>query len=165
MSGPGQSREKIVYCAGRSTDQQQPVMMAVDSQGGLIISGQQSDGFLNHSFILMSWPAAATQPTATKAATSDGHRHIITQISANISAIGAAQVQMSLVVRDGASGVGTILWQHDFGPVLSGDSKSIEVSGLNIIGTLDTDLTIEFTAAPTGTSKAGFSATGYDFPS
>ena len=107
---------------------------------------------------LNSAPVAATQATATKAAAA-GKQNVLTSINASINAT-AAQPQVTVVVRDGATGVGAILWQERLSAVIGTDSR-VSLSGLQIVGTTGNAMTVEFTAAPAATNFETVSATGY----
>jgi hypothetical protein len=109
---------------------------------------------------LTSAPAAATAPSATRAAVA-GVRHILRSIQASVNATAAQGTPIVFVVRDGATGVGTILWQDRI-IVPIGFTDDISVSGLNIAGTTGNAMTVEATAAPAATNFATVSATGYD---
>lgn len=108
---------------------------------------------------LTSSPAVSVVATATRAATA-GIRHILKSINASIGAT-VAQVPVSIVVRDGLTGAGAILYQDRLmAPV--GFSDRISLSDLNIAGTTGNAMTVEFTAAPTATNFETLSASGYD---
>lgn len=109
---------------------------------------------------LTNAPVAATIATATRAA-SAGVRHILKSIQASVQAVAAQAAPLLVVVRDGATGVGTILWQDRLmAPI--GFNDDISVSGINIVGTAGNAMTVEFTTAPAATNFATISATGYD---
>jgi hypothetical protein len=110
---------------------------------------------------LTNSPVAATQATATRAAGAAGVRHVLKSIQASINAVAAQAAPVSIVVRDGASGSGTILWQDRLmAPI--GFSDRITLDGLNIVGSAATAMTVEFTAAPAATNFETISATGFD---
>jgi hypothetical protein len=104
-------------------------------------------------------PAVATVATATRAAVA-GVRHICKSYSATMVAV-AAQGPVQLVIRDGASGVGAILWQ-DTANAGVGGRNSFALAGLNIAGTTGNAMTIEFTAAPAATNFEVVNMSGYD---
>lgn len=109
-------------------------------------------------------PAAATQPTISKAAGAAGVRHVATSISVAISTVGTAQTAaLVFVLRDGATGAGTILWSLQVSlPVNT--TWSFALSNLNIVGTAATAMTLETVAANVAASFASVSLTGYDTP-
>lgn len=104
-------------------------------------------------------PGAATQATASRAANPIAS-HNTMNIAATVNAVAAQGAQL-LVLRDGASGVGTIIWSQRLGPVLAGDSKSFAWT-LSLKGTLNTAMTLEFTTAPAGTNFNSVSMNGFD---
>jgi hypothetical protein len=104
-------------------------------------------------------PAADTQATATRAAGGAGVRHVLKSIQASINAVAAITAPLTVVVRDGASGAGTILWQDRLTAPAGTDSR-VSKEGLNIVGSANTAMTVEFTAAPGATNFETVSATG-----
>lgn len=109
-------------------------------------------------------PAAATQATITKAAGAAGVRHVCTSISATLATIGTAQsTDLQLNLRDGATGAGTILWSRSI--VLPTNAVwNVDLSGVNIVGSAATAMTLEFDAANATASFASVAMTGYDTP-
>lgn len=112
------------------------------------------------NWTLTSAPAVNTVATATRAAGAAGVRHVLTSICADLNCVSAVTVPLVLVVRDGATGAGTILWQRRLTGT-AGTTTKIEMTGLNIVGTAATAMTVEFTAAPALTDFETVSATGY----
>lgn len=106
-------------------------------------------------------PAVATQATISKAAVA-GIRHYCRSIAAIISAV-AAQAAIHVVLRDGASGAGTILWSQTIALPVGGIAV-IQIDNLNIPGSAGVAMTLETDAAPAGTNFASVSLTGYDEP-
>jgi hypothetical protein len=108
-------------------------------------------------------PAANTVATITRAAGGAGVRHICNSISGSVI-VGASQtpgaaVQLSL--RDGASGAGTILWSQTINCTALGNAF-INLSGLNIPGSANTAMTLEFSAAPGAANFESVALTGHD---
>lgn len=95
-------------------------------------------------------PAVNTQATASKVAGGAGVRHVCTGISINLAAGGTAPTatQLTVNLRDGATGVGTILatWTIAI-PATAGAFATVNLTGLKIPGTANTAMTLEFTAA------------------
>lgn len=92
-------------------------------------------------------PAAATRATATKAGVANSAfvcRSFLVTLSADAM---AETVPRQFVIRDGATGVGAILYTGRIA-VPANQSRSVEMSGLNIVGTPGNAMTIEFTTAP-----------------
>jgi len=109
-------------------------------------------------------PAAATQATISRAAGAAGVSHVATSISVAVSTVGTAQTAaLVFVLRDGATGAGTVLWTLQVSlPVNT--TWSFALSSLNIVGTAATAMTLETVAAPAAAVFASVSLTGYDTP-
>lgn len=135
---------------------------AIDRRGALWVRDANADDIRDGVtvFDIFSTPAAATAPSVTQAAPGNSRRNVLQTLAFNISAVAAAQPMLTVVVRDGASGVGTIRWSLNIGPILIGESQSFSISGLGIAATNNTALTIEFTAAPAGGNFASIAGTG-----
>jgi hypothetical protein len=105
-------------------------------------------------------PNAAIQATKTKAAVA-AKRHVLTGFSAVISCRSTAQdTEVEVYVRDGASGGGTVLWQGSV-TCPAGDTRGFAISGLNLVGSENTAMTVEFSGAGVTDSKERVSAWGY----
>lgn len=109
----------------------------------------------------VSTPAVSAQASATRVAGAAGVRHVCTSISFSLGAV-AAEGSLLVNLRDGTTGVGTILWSMRIGPFLAGTSGRETISGLNIVGSAATAMTLEFAAAPTATNFETVSLTGHD---
>jgi hypothetical protein len=112
-------------------------------------------------------PGANTQATATKAAGAAGVRHVCTGFQATIAAGSVAPTvpvtPVLVVLRDGATGAGTILWQTYVSvPATAGTMASVHVTGINVFGTTATAMTIEFNAAGGAGTFESVSLAGYD---
>lgn len=110
--------------------------------------------------------AANTQATASKAAGGAGVRHVFTGISASLAsgstAVTVPATPVLVVVRDGATGAGTIIWQRYVSVITTaGGCASIDLSGLNIPGSANTAMTVEFNAAGGVGSFESVSMQGY----
>lgn len=91
-------------------------------------------------------PAVAAQATVTRAAAGVGVRNICRSITACVAAAGTPQTPIQAVLRDGASGVGDVLWSG----VLAAPANSggvVALPGLSIVGSANTPMTLEFTGA------------------
>lgn len=115
---------------------------------------------------IVSTPAANTQATISRAAVAST-RHICTSLSAVLTAPAAVvsgTVQLNL--RDGATGAGTILWSQTLqvggATSISADRAIIQLSGLQIFGSVNTAMTLEFSAAGGASTLESVSLTGYD---
>ena len=105
-------------------------------------------------------PAAATQATTTKAAVASTY-HVCTSISF-MCAVGATpQTLIQVNLRDGTTGAGTILWSMSIVKAANEQPTHVTISGLSIIGTVNTAMTLEFSAAGVASSVQSVSITGY----
>src|SRR5262245_27986218 len=115
-----------------------------------------------------SAPAANTQATASRAASTNPplaeSRHVCTSITALIrgGTTAPAAVQATVNLRDGASGAGTVL--ASFSLVLAGAiaaADSIFIDSLEIIGSPNTAMTLEFAAAGGANTFESVTLTGH----
>lgn len=106
-----------------------------------------------------SEPAVSTQATATQAAGGAGVRHVCRSLHFSLAAV-AAQTIIYARVRDGASGVGTVLWSQAV-IIPAGSAINIELSDLNIVGSAATAMTFEWSGAPVATNFQTAGGTGY----
>lgn len=105
-------------------------------------------------------PTTATQATITKAAVA-GARHVCKSITATVATGATAQTPITVYLRDGATGAGTIIWTG----TLSAPANSagvIAIAGLNIFGSVNTAMTLEFSAAGVAASLEAVALSGYD---
>ncbi len=111
-------------------------------------------------------PAANTQASASKAAGGAGVRHVCESICATFAAgaTAPAAVQVTVNLRDGASGAGTVLWSAVMAlPATAGATATpIIISDLNIVGSPNTAMTLEFSAAGGLNTFEAVSMAGYD---
>lgn len=111
-------------------------------------------------------PAAAIAASATKAAGAAGERHVATALSFIIcaeSATAPTATNLNVTLRDGASGVGTILmiWRiHVAADMLSENIAQVTLGGLNVVGSVNTAMTLEFNAGVINILEA-VNLTGY----
>lgn len=110
-------------------------------------------------------PAANTQATISRAATAST-RHVCTSISATLSAqVAATSGDVQINLRDGATGAGTILWSQTArvggASSLSADRAIFLLSGLSIFGSVNTAMTLEFSAAGGANIFESVALTGY----
>jgi hypothetical protein len=107
--------------------------------------------------------SAITAATASKAAGGGTVRHVATGIT--ICYIDTATAAVSQVnLRDGATGAGTIIRSWLVGVDAANNSKCVDVTGLNMTGSANTAMTIEFGAATAATSSKTVTLTGYSTP-
>lgn len=110
---------------------------------------------------ITSNPAAAAQSTITRAGVV-GNRHICTSIHATMQHVAAgATALLKVFLRDGASGIGGILWSANIIDPGLGNSIPISLSGLSIVGTAGNAMTLEFDFAGGGGVQQNVSMTGY----
>lgn len=127
--------------------------LAAFSGQGVALAAQPGEWAIQHT------PVAAAQATISRAAAA-GARHVCRSITASIAAL-AVQGQIIINLRDGISGAGAVLWSAQF-ILAAGTSDRIALSGLNIVGSVNTAMTLEVAAAPALTNFASVSLTGYD---
>lgn len=106
-----------------------------------------------------SEPAVTTQATASRAAGGAGVRHVCRSLHFSLAAV-VAQGIVYARVRDGASGAGTILWSQAVVLPAAGNAQ-IVLSGLNIVGSANTAMTFEWSAAPAATNFQTAGGSGY----
>jgi len=102
-------------------------------------------------------PAAATQASAVKAAGAVGVRHVCTGISVSFAAGAANEAARTISVLDGA----TVIWSQQIAVLLS-DSKQVNLTGLSLIGSAATSMTLQFDAAGGAGSEQAVTLMGYD---
>lgn len=102
-----------------------------------------------------SAPAAGTVAIASKAAGGAGVRHIITAFDFEAVAAGGAApatTSVTVTVRDGASGAGTVLKTFNVRFNAQADGSVIarhSVTGIALVGSANTAATVEFSAGGT----------------
>lgn len=94
-------------------------------------------------------PAANTIATISKAAGAAGVKHVCTGFMVTFASLGAPTPEIiGIQIRDGATGAGTIIWEGSISlPAVAGESKWIGMTGLWLVGTAATAMTIETDAA------------------
>ncbi len=111
-----------------------------------------------------SSPAAGVQASASKAAGAQGVFHVADCVSYSAGAIAApAATQLTINLRDGASGAGTVLWSKTVTvPTTTGVHISGDFCGLNLINAVNSiAMTREFSAALANEFES-VTVTGYD---
>jgi hypothetical protein len=136
--------------------------------GSIAASQNANGGVLSvapSNWSVISNPAAGSQATASKAAGATGVRHVGNCISFSAADTAApAATLLTVNLRDGASGAGTILWTAEvFIPATAGAQAAapFEECGLNAIGSSATAMTLEFSAGLANLIEA-VSIQGYD---
>lgn len=89
--------------------------------------------------------AANTAATVSKAAGTSAERHVCTGFMVTFASLGAPTPEIiGIQIRDGATGAGTIIWEGSISlPAVAGESKWVGLSGLWLVGTAATAMTIE----------------------
>ncbi len=114
--------------------------LALQSGLGVQLASGPGEWAIQHT------PAVATQATISRAAVA-ASRHVCKGFSFTLNAVAAIVVPVQVVLRDGATGAGTVLWSGRYtGP--AGTTIHVERDGLNLVGSVNTAMTMEFVAAP-----------------
>jgi hypothetical protein len=111
-----------------------------------------------------SSPAAGSQASASQAVGAQGVFHVADCVSYSAGAIAApAATQLTINLRDGASGAGTVLWSKTVAvPATAGVHITGDFCGLNLINVSNsTAMTLEFSAALASEFES-VTLTGYD---
>lgn len=137
------------------------VNLSADLYGRLrVIAGREST-----TWSVVHTPSANTMATAAKAAGAAGVKHVCTGYSWSLSSGGGAPTPelITIAIRDGATGAGTIIWQETVSlPAVAGSNARGGMTGLYIPGTAATAMTIETDSAPGANVVASVSIMGED---
>src|SRR5262249_26833470 len=99
---------------------------------------------INH-WALVNDPAANTQASASRAAAPAGGVPVADCITATFVAgtTAPSAVNSTVVVRDGATGAGTVLWAADFAlaGAIAASAQPVQVCGLDLAGSVATAMT------------------------
>jgi hypothetical protein len=114
---------------------------------------------LGSEWTLNSAPAAATRASAVRAAAGVGVRNVMDSFTASVAAVNA-QVILNCTIRDGAYLAGVVIWQMLF-KVVTASTHTISLSNLNLVGSPNTAMTIEFLTAPAAGNFQSVSALGF----
>lgn len=111
----------------------------------------------------ISTPSAGSQATTSKIAGGAGTHHVADCVSWSAGAATApAATVLTINLRDGATGAGTILWQTTIAAAAAATQHgSGSVCGLNLVGSSNTAMTLEFAAGLTNEVES-VSLTGFD---
>ncbi len=107
--------------------------------------------------------ATAGTPSASHALGAGTIRHVATSITACVAAGATAQPAIQVNLRDGAAGAGTIIRSWALGAIIN-SGQCADLSGLNMSGTANTAMTLEFAAATAATVIGTVTVTGYSTP-
>ena len=101
-----------------------------------------------NSWQISNVAAANTAATVSKAAGTSAQRHVCTGFMFTFSSLGAPTPEVIVLqIRDGATGAGTVIWSGSFSlPAVAGESKAFGLTGLWLVGTAATAMTIETAA-------------------
>jgi len=112
-------------------------------------------------------PAVNTQATISQAAGGGTVKNVCTSIICSLCSDGAPTPELiKFHLRDGATGAGTILQTIVLSLVAtSGDSATFAATGLNLVGTANTAMTLESDSAPGANVYAAVAMSGYTLPS
>lgn len=110
---------------------------------------------------IVSYPSTAAAASASRAAptTQAGDIIRLRSLTLGVAANGAASGNIKFVVRDGATGAGTIIWETVLAAP-DGGSNSIFLTGLDLRASLGNALTVESTGAGAAGSQISISASG-----
>lgn len=117
------------------------------------------------SWSVVHTPSANAQATASKAAAGAGIKHVCKGYAWSLSSGAGAPTPelITIAIRDGATGAGTILWQETVSlPATAGSNAGRVVTGLYLVGTANTAMTIETDSAPGANVVASVSFFGED---
>lgn len=109
-----------------------------------------------------NFPSTATQATVARNSNASG-RHVLTAFHVSFSTVATTSATLiRWVIRDGATGAGTILWQGTMNQGVANTNYAEGMTGLALIGSTNTAMTIEFTAAGTTGSQQAVNMQGFD---
>lgn len=137
------------------------VVLASAGPTGNVSQDQALQVALPGEWTLTHAPAAATQATATRAGVANT-RHVLKSLNFTLVGVAAIAAPISAVVRDGATGVGAILWEDKLFAPAAGSKDRVTLGGLNIVGTAGNAMTVEFVAGPGATNFEAVAATGVE---
>ena len=111
-------------------------------------------------------PGANTQAVASKAAGGGTVRHVATGITACVQTNAGIAQAVTVNLRDGATGAGTVMrtWFLSTENVGGSDAQCTDLSGLNMTGSANTAMTIETNAAAGVNTFHTVTLTGYSTP-
>lgn len=145
---------------GTSWDRARSASGANNSQTTVL--GAQQVAVLS-TWSVLNTQAGAVQATASKTAGASTIRHVATGITACLADTVAVTTPLTANLRDGATGAGNIIRSWLF-TLVAGTALCQNITGLNMVGTANTAMTIEFAAAGSATSAATVTLTGYSTP-
>ena len=139
-----------------------PIPMALASATNLLAKNSTGVGIQTQPGM---WSVTATAtagtPSASKAAGAAGVSHVCTTVSVSLACGTTPQTPVTVNLRDGATGVGTVLMSWTLA-ALAGDAKMLSLTGLNLPGTAATAMTLELAGATATNVVATVNLAGYD---
>ena len=105
-------------------------------------------------------PAANVQASATKSAAGANQKHHATAVTASFGAGATAGAAIQVNLRDGATGAGAILWSCIMAAPAN-TAQSVTIADIDIAGSANMAMTLEFTAAGGLTTVQSVTLTGY----
>ncbi len=108
------------------------------------------------TWTVVSTPAAATQASAVKVAGGADIRHVCTGICASFAGT-AANAAVLVNILDGSN----IVWS-EYLIAVTNDVRSINILGLNIVGTPAASMTLQFAAAGIAGTLQSVTLIGFD---
>ena len=115
-------------------------------------------------WIIRANPAAGGQASISQSASIIGSRHVADCVSfSGGSIVAPALTSLTVNLRDGATGAGTLLWSQTvvISAVTGQNVNPFSICGLNLIGSANTAMTVEYSASLANLIEA-VSLTGYD---
>lgn len=136
------------------------------SAANMVSAGQLGDQTLTMTqmgqWAVTHLPATATKATISKGANASG-RHVCTGYISSMAVAGTTcTTVLTWSIRDGATGAGTVLWSGAMQQFVTGQDHNNSQNGLALIGTANTAMTIEFSAAGTTATQQTVSMQGFD---
>jgi hypothetical protein len=141
------------------------LLAQTNSQPVTVETSRASQAVVPTGWTIVHAPAANTQATATQASRA-GYRHVATGVYAQLvaGATAPAAVQLSVVLRDGPTSTGAVLWQGVVAlPATAGAAApSVQIPDLFIKGTPGNAMTLEFSATGGANTVESVTLVGYD---
>ena len=164
-TGAATETTQLLQATATKQDTGNTSVASIDTKTPVLVNGRQPvvlGEIGGTGFTGISAPAVATQATVTRAAAGVGVKNVCIGISVSLSSTAAATVgSVQFVLRDGASGVGTIIWTVRLSiPATAGNSANHTLSLSWIAGTPNTAMTLETVAAPAANTFATVSIVG-----
>lgn len=111
------------------------------------------------SWAVVHTPAAAAAATIARGPVAN-QRHVATSVTVCLNAVAAQTTPVQFVLRQGATGAGTIVWTVKL--TATAGTTQCHHAPLAIRGPNNTAMTLESTAAPAATNFVTVSLVGYD---